>query len=126
MLSSNTEKKLPFLQTRYKILTDNEEKEQIIHRFHTSLDGMHDGTNHLLTVLRYKLKDIAEYVQKCKICELNKRNYNIKKLLLRFVQRLVSSATEYFEKIFFDLIGPFPISELSNTVAFTACCCFLF
>lgn len=97
------------------------EKQQIITEHHASTLGAHRGTNQ--TIKRIKIQfdwngiteDVKRFVKACQSCQINKgNNRNIKQPMV-----ISTTSTEPFEKLFIDVVGPFPRTISGNAYILT-------
>lgn len=103
------------------IITDKKEQRNIIEIFHKSMAGMHRGIRSTLEKIKQRFRwktmkdDVKNVIKQCHDCQLNKQEYNRKKIPLK----LVTSAEYPFEKVMIDTIGPFNISANGDRYCLT-------
>jgi Retroviral aspartyl protease./Reverse transcriptase (RNA-dependent DNA polymerase)./Integrase core domain. len=105
-------------------ISSTNEKLKLFKMFHNDpVHGGHCGVYRLYSKLKsqYKwhnmLKDVKDYVSKCKTCTLNKPAIKNREYL-----QLTPTPQQAFDITIIDTIGPFPISENGNRYALTAIC----
>lgn len=107
-----------------KIITDSEEKINILKLYHDNpIFGGHVGSKRLLAKIRLKYEwkglstDVLKFVKNCQKCLMNKvKNKNIEPLCI------TSTPQKPFERVVVDTIGPFQLSESGNKYAVTMMC----
>lgn len=105
-------------------ITSVEDINNVLETYHDTKLGGHTGFERLKNTIRKYFswhnmsKDIKEYVENCPSCEKTKIQRHTKAPL-----QISSTASEPFEKIFLDLVGPIsPQSEDGNKYIFTCNC----
>jgi len=100
------------------------DKQQIIKEHHSSILGGHRGVRQTIKRIQrqYNWKtlkqDVTEYISKCVSCQSNKTsNRNTKQPMV-----ISTTATEPFEKIFIDVVGPLPRTNNDNAYILTMQC----
>lgn len=112
------------LISKPKLVTEEAEKQAIIKRFHEDpVFGGHPGQQRLhakiASVYQWKhlRRDIANFVQNCTQCALNKpKRANIEPLCL------TTTPQQPFDRVVIDTLGPLVTSNQGNTYALTAIC----
>lgn len=112
------------LTPELKIITDPNEKTEILTKFHNDPNlGGHSGINRLLTKIRkyYTWKnityDVRKFVNNCEQCKLNKSGKKSKEPMV-----ITQTPQKPFDRIQIDTIGPLPRSILGNEYAVTIMC----
>lgn len=102
------------------LITSEEEKQEIFKEYHNSIFAGHRGINQTTSKIKLAFywknmdKEINNYVKACKICQKNKIS-RINKVPMK----ITSTASRPFEKIFLDIVGPFPITYNNNKYILT-------
>lgn len=112
------------LKSKPKTIYDEAEKQNILQRFHEDpIFGGHPGQQRLhakiASAYQWKnlRKDVANFVQKCALCQINKpKRANIEPLCL------TATPQQPFDRVVIDTLGPLVTSERENTYALTAVC----
>lgn len=97
------------------------EKQQIITEHHTYPLGGHRGINQTIKRIRVQFEwngiseDVKKFVNACQSCQINKgSNRNIKQPMV-----ISTTSSEPFEKLFIDVVGPFPRTYSGNAYILT-------
>lgn len=105
-------------------LTLTEDINKVLEAYHDTKLGGHAGFERMKNTIRRHFswprmsKDIKKYVENCSVCEQSKVQRHTKAPL-----QISSTASEPFEKIYLDLVGPIsPQSEDGNKYIFTCNC----
>ncbi|CAI6368288.1 unnamed protein product [Macrosiphum euphorbiae] len=100
------------------------EKLEIIAEHHSSLLGGHRGINQTVKRIQTQFNwegledNVKEYVSKCPSCQINKTcNKNVRQPMV-----ISTTATEPFEKVFIDVVGPLPRTHSNNAYILTMQC----
>lgn len=103
-----------------KHITDESEIQQLIHDFHISPLGGHQGIYRTFKRIRqyYNFPNIystiKQFISKCKLCQINKHGRNTKEPM-----KITSTSSKSFEKVFLDIVGPLPSSHKNNKYILT-------
>lgn len=106
-----------------KVIEDHKEKRIILNDFHQLPTGGHAGVNRMFNNIarRYTwvglYKDVKSYVANCLQCKKCKVHRHMKAPL-----EITSTATESFQKVFLDIVGPLPEDEYGNKYILTIQC----
>lgn len=102
-------------------ITSTDEINEILNMYHDSLLGGHTGYERMITNIRkfYNwhgiTQDVKNYVKNCPSCEKAKIVRHTKNPMI-----ISDTATEPFQKIFIDMVGPInPVSIHGNSYIFT-------
>lgn len=105
-------------------ISDFEMIQNILNMYHNSLLAGHVGFERMRNnIKKYYFwpgmhKDIKEYIKNCNICEQSKINRHTKNPMI-----ISDTATEPFQKLYIDLVGPInPVSIHGNIYIFTCNC----
>lgn len=118
----NTDYQFIFVNEQ-KVIEDLKEKRIILNDFHHLPTGGHAGVNRMFNNIarRYTwvglYKDIEAYVAKCLQCKKCKIYRHMKAPL-----EITSTATESFQKVFLDIVGPLPVDDFGNKYILTVQC----
>ncbi|KAL4135886.1 hypothetical protein QTP88_007468 [Uroleucon formosanum] len=100
------------------------EKQEIIAEHHSSLLGGHRGINQTLKRIQTQFNweglsdDVKEYISKCPSCHIHKTcNKNVRQPMV-----ISTTATEPFEKVFINVVGPLPRTDSNNAYILTMQC----
>lgn len=102
-------------QSGREIITDKEEIDTILKDYHDSPMGGNFGYSKTYDKIKRKYKwanmklDITSYIKNCKKCQMNKNSRSIKMPMV-----LVEESSKPFEKIYVDIVGPLPMSDMGN------------
>lgn len=117
--SDSVDTKINFKNNRTTI-TDEKIINDIIREYHDTPQGGHQGIARTVNRIKqdyyfpkmYGL--VGKYIKNCRQCQVNKHLPNNKIPL-----KITTTASKPFEKIFLDIVGPLPISHLSNKFILT-------
>ena len=96
---------------------DEETKQQILYEYHCTPTGGHQGIKRTTKRIKQKYnwegmnKDIEEYIQKCQMNKLGKKN--------RAPMEITDTPRDPFEKVALDIVGPLPESNQGDTYILT-------
>lgn len=97
------------------------EKQQIIMEHHTNPLGGHRGSDQTIKRIRVQFdwdgitEDVKRFVSACQSCQINKEtNRNVKQPMV-----ISTTSVEPFEKLFIDVVGPFPRTVTGNAYILT-------
>lgn len=101
-------------------IVDPSKQEQVIKEFHLSTLSGHQGLHR--TVKRLKkyyyfpqlIKKVDQFIKNCDYCQKNKCGKNP-----RIPMKITTTSKSPFEKVFMDIVGPLPLSYLSNRYLLT-------
>lgn len=109
-----------------KIIEVNDVKtiDEILKTYHQSIFGGHPGFERMKCSIQKiyhwpgMTKDIKEFIKNCSTCELSKITVHTKNPMV-----ITTSASEPFQKIYIDIVGPInPVSIHENRYIFTCNC----
>jgi len=110
------------IYSKSKLMVD--EKQQIIREYHVHFLGGHRGLNQTIKRIQSQFdweglnQDIIEFINKCASCQTNKiSNRNTKQPMV-----ISTTASEPFERVFIDVVGPFTCSYNGNVCILTLQC----
>lgn len=108
-----------------RLLTSQEQVNNVLNKFHNSPTGGHLGINRLYRKVKsmytwQNMKEtISNYVKSCVECKLNKNFPSIKSKLV-----ITSTPVKPFDVLSIDTVGPFSLTENGNRYAVTMQCDF--
>lgn len=94
-----------------KYIDDKEERAQILSDYHLLPTGGHQGVSRTIKRIKRRFfwdgisKDVAEFVKRCKSCQINKASKNPK-----IPMKISSISSKPFERVYLDVVGPLPSS----------------
>lgn len=94
--------------------------QKIIHQYHATPSGGHKGIQKTYKKIKadfhfpHMYKRIKQFVQTCDCCQRNKTSK-----LTKMPLTITTTARKPFEKVFLDIQGPLPVTELRNRYILT-------
>jgi RNase H-like domain found in reverse transcriptase/Reverse transcriptase (RNA-dependent DNA polymerase)/Integrase zinc binding domain/Integrase core domain len=112
--------KIYWVNNSVKVISEKEQKEQLLKEFHDWPTAGHPGEKKMYTrIKKYYFwpnlgKDVEMKVKTCKKCQINKHSK-----LGRVEMSITDTAQTSFDKIYLDLVGPMKMSEEGFQYALT-------
>ena len=109
-----------FVIPEAKHVTNEEERRAILEKAHNLPTGGHPGRQKMWVTLKLRYywpnmrRDVENFVKDCKICQTFKHSTQ-----RRIPMQLTDTATRRFERVFMDIMGPFPKTDSGNAYILT-------
>ncbi len=109
-----------FILPKARFIEKKEERKKIIEDAHFLPTGGHLGIQKMLKTLKLRyfwpnmVKDLEILVKTCKLCQINKHSKQ-----KRVPLAVTDTASRTFQKVFMDIVGPYPATDYNNKYVLT-------